>query len=82
MQTNEIPKDAWPGRSTQRARTQIMNSYFGIPQTSVSKEEKISEQILKAVVVSMYVYCDSTSLEHYRPISLLTSWYKVIAALV
>ena len=30
----------------------------------------------------MYVYCDSTSLEHYRPISLLTSWYKVIAALV
>ena len=40
------------------------------------------EQILKAVVVSIYKKGDSTSLENYRPIWLLISRYKISAALV
>ena len=43
---------------------------------------EVPEQILKAVVVSIYKKGDSTSLENYRPISLLTSCYKIVAALV
>ena len=42
---------------------------------------EVPEQMLKAVVVSIYKKADFTSLENHRPISLLTSCYKIVAAL-
>ena len=43
---------------------------------------EIPEQILKAIVVPIYKTNDSTSFANYRPISLLTSCYILVAALV
>ena len=42
----------------------------------------MDQELMKAIVVSIYKKGDASSLANYRPISLLCSCYKIVAALV
>ena len=46
------------------------------------QKEELQSHHMNAVVVSIYKKGDSSSLANYRPISLLNSCYKILAALV
>ena len=82
IKNNKTPGvDGVPGELFKWLDENNRNLFLQVANTCLRQEE-VKQHHMNAVVVSIYKKGDASSLANYRPISLLNSCYKIMAALV